>query len=89
MTLKITQTYHSSFKAFVKSKFKSVSNFGTTLKISRNTAMLYANCPWRMNLEHLALIAAITNTSVIQLTKLINNEYNRHQLASAIGEGCE
>jgi hypothetical protein len=42
-----------------------------------------------MNLEHLALIAAITNTSVIQLTKIINNEYNRHQLASAIGEGCE
>jgi hypothetical protein len=89
MMLKTTQTYHSNFKAFVKSKFKSVSNFGTTLKISRNTAMLYANCPWRMNLEHLALIAAITNTSVIQLTKLINNEYNRHQLSSAIGEGCE
>jgi hypothetical protein len=42
-----------------------------------------------MNLEHLALIAAITNTSVIQLTKLINNEYNRHQLAASVGEGCE
>jgi hypothetical protein len=51
--------------------------------------MLYANQPWRMNLEHLALIAAITNTSVIQLTKLINNEYNRHQLAATDGEGCE
>ena len=89
MTLKILKTYHSDFKSFVKSKFKSVSNFGTSLKISRNTAMLYANQPWRMNLEHLALIAAITNTSVIQLTKLINNEYNRHQLAATIGEGCE
>jgi hypothetical protein len=89
MTLKITQTYHSSFKSFVKSKFKSVSNFGTSLQISRNTAMLYANQPWRMNLEHLALIASLTNTSVIQLTKLINNEYNRYQLAASVGEGCE
>lgn len=89
MMLKIMKLYHSNFKAFVKSKFKSVSNFGTTLKISRNTAMLYANCPWRMNLEYLALIATITNTSVLQLTKMINNEYNRHQLASADGEGRE
>lgn len=82
-------TYHSNFKSFVKVNFKTVSNFGTALNVSRNTAMLYANQPWRMNLEHLVLISSITNTSIHQLTKLINNEYNRYQLAATDGEGRE
>jgi hypothetical protein len=86
MTQKILTTCH--FRVFVKQNFKSVSNFGTFLKVCRNTATHYANQPQQMSALQIMKVAAHTGTNINELIQLIENEY-RHKHTPSNGEGCE
>jgi hypothetical protein len=88
MTQKTTQICLSDFRVFVKQNFKSVSNFGTFLKVCRNTATHYANQPQQMSALQIMKVAAHTGTNINDLIQLIQNEY-RHKHTSTDGEGRE